>query len=504
MYNIAEQAYFLIFNSTRMKKYFSLLMLWLLGLSLVNSQDLQAYMFFNTFYSPDEGPYVETYISVVGESVHFMPLDNGKYQGSVEITLMFKKDNEIKSFKKYELLSPEIEDTLNLDFNFIDQQRFPLPNGVYNLDILIADKNTERLPYVITQPISVDYPYDKINISGIELIESYYTTETQNILSKSGYDLVPYVSNFFPEQMKKLRFYVEIYNTEQILGSEEKFLLTYFIESFETEAVMPEFIRRKRENANSVNVLFSEFDITKLPTGNYNLVVEVRDRNNELLETTKLFFQRSNPHIQINLSDLAAVNIQNTFVTRITNSDTLAEFIRYLYPISSQLERTYAQKLTEEMDHDAMQKYFYNFWNTRNNFDPEEEWYKYYEEVQKVNAAFSTVAIEGYKTDRGRVYLQYGPPNAISESYYEPNAYPYEIWHFYQLKTQRNKKFVFYCRELATNDFELIHSDAVGETVNYQWQFLIHERGNAPHSVDQNRMENHWGSKINDYFDNPR
>ena len=124
--------------------------------------------------------------------------------------------------------------------------------------------------------------------------------------------------------------------------------------------------------------------------------------------------------------------------------------------------------------------------------------------VKKVNAAYKVVNQKGYQSDRGRVYLQYGPPNAVAESYHEPNAYPYEIWHYYELKGQRNKKFVFYCRELATNDFELIHSDAVGELSDYQWQFVIHERGDAPYSIDQQEYQNHWGSKINDYYNTPR
>jgi len=48
------------------------------------------------------------------------------------------------------------------------------------------------------------------------------------------------------------------------------------------------------------------------------------------------------------------------------------------------------------------------------------------------------------KTDRGRVYLKYGPPNIISRKLYEPSSYPYEIWHYYVLgDNQRNKNSFF-------------------------------------------------------------
>ncbi len=468
------------------------------------SQNIKAYLFYNSFYSPENGPYLETYLSVAAHSIRFIPNENGKYQGTVDITMMFKQNDEIIEFKKYDLYSPEVTDTTQSNFNFIDQQRFALPDGTYDFEIMIADKNKEMLPIVMTRPLIIQYPPDTVSISGIELVESFAPSSSVNVLAKSGYDLVPYVSNFFPESVNRMIFYSEVYNTEQILGAGDKFLVTYYIESFETENHIAEFVRIKREDTKPVNVLFNEFDITRLPTGNYNLVIEVRNKQNELLSSNQLFFQRSNPGMQLDVRDFANMELESTFVTKITNRDTLAEYIRTLHPISTQLEKTFAQSNIKTGDLITLQKYFLSFWLTRDPYNPENTWIKYKEEVDKANASFRTRTKKGYETDRGRVYLQYGSPNAISESYYEPNAYPYEIWHYYQLKNQRNKKFVFFSREISTNDFELIHSDAVGELANYQWQFVIHERGNAPHGLDQDQMEDHWGSKIDDYFDNPR
>jgi GWxTD domain-containing protein len=468
------------------------------------SQNIKAYLFYNSFYSPENGPFLETYLSVAAQSICFVPNENGAFQGTVDITMMFKQNNEIIEFKKYDLLSPELPDTTQTNFNFIDQQRFAIPNGTYDFEIMIADKNKEMLPVVLTRPVIINYPQDTVSISGIELVESFSASPNPTVLTKSGYDLIPYVSNYYPETIGRMIFYSEVYNTEKVLGVAEKFLVTYYIESFETENAIAEFVRIKREDTKPVNVLFNEFDISRLPSGNFNLVIEIRNKQNKMLASNKIFFQRSNPNIKIDISDLATIELENTFVIKVTNRDTLAEYIRMLYPISTQLEKTFAQSNIKTGDLITLQKYFLNFWLSRDAYYPENAWIKYREEVDKANASFRTMTKEGYETDRGRVYLQYGSPNAISESYYEPNAYPYEIWHYYQLKNQRNKKFVFYCREIATNDFELIHSDAVGELANYQWQFLIHERGNAPHGLDQNEMEDHWGSKINDYFDTPR
>jgi len=93
---------------------------------------------------------------------------------------------------------------------------------------------------------------------------------------------------------------------------------------------------------------------------------------------------------------------------------------------------------------------------------------------------------EGYLTDRGRVYLEYGPPNSISESSSSQLAYPYQIWHYYQLtKSQQNKKFVFFNRTGALNEYELIHSNALGEPQNPKWREIISKYNNLNPNNDR-------------------
>ena len=135
---------------------------------------------------------------------------------------------------------------------------------------------------------------------------------------------------------------------------------------------------------------------------------------------------------------------------------------------------------------------------------PEIEWKKYHDEVKRVNAIYGTRIRKGYETDRGRVYLQYGRPNTITQSENEPSAYPYEIWHYYNLGNQTNRRFVFYARELATNDYELIHSDALGEINDPRWQIKVHKRDSPTHSLDPEGTERHWGGRVQDYYSNPR
>lgn len=471
---------------------------------------ITAYFSHSIFTTPENKPYMETYISILGNSIIFKKNDNGKFQGMVEVGILFSRNGQIKTSKKYNLMSPEQKDTLNRP-NFIDQQRFALDTGDYDLEWIVTDKNNNGKTFSLKEKIRVSFPYDKINISDIELLSSYSKAESQGVLTKNGYDLVPYTSDFFPENVSEISFYSEVYNTKSVLGENEKFLISYYIESYEKKSQLSKYTAFKREISNSINVLLSKFGIENLPSGNYNLVVEVKNKNNELVAQKKIFFQRKNPNAKIDVNDLTNILIENTFASKITGKDTIADFIRSLRPIASESEKAFLDNQLKLADTKLMQQFFYNFWQSRSSLAPEDAWNKYYDDVKAVNAKFGTFVYKGYETDRGRVYLQYGPPDKREEHPNEPNAYPYEIWMYYKLNdnsklnpSQTNKQFIFYIQEFATNNFQLLHSNALSETHDSRWEMKLHKRTVQSHDFEKTDAPKHFGGNANDQFSNPK
>ncbi|MBL4653390.1 MAG: GWxTD domain-containing protein [Flavobacteriales bacterium] len=492
-----------VFNKNLLMR--TLLVISLLAFSsLVQAEGLKAFFSYSSFYSPDSGPYVETYLSVIGSSVEYKVNENGKFQGKIEITLVFKDGEEIANFKKYNLLSPELDDTISSFINFVDQQRFSLANKKYELEIQIADVNSQEESFISYQPIDLNFSETEIMISDIEFVESFAKSETESIITKSGYDVVPYVSNFYPQNLNKIGFYAEVYNTEKVLGADEKYLVNYYIESYQTGSVMARYKKFARHDANAVSVVMGEFNIEELPSGNYQLVVEVRDRNNEIKTTKKMFFQRNNPAIAMNADDIAAI-VDLGFVAQITDEDTLTMYIESLYPISSQLERNFVKTQFERGDgaFEMKQKYFISFWQSINRLNPERAWNEYKVELRKVER-YRTTRFHGFETHRGRVYLQYGAPNTISDRKNDPATYPYEIWHYYNTEKRRNVKFVFYSPNALGIDYELIHSDAYGEPNNYRWKLLIQKTTEPATNPDKIDPRDAYGNRVDDYFDNPR
>ena len=458
-----------------------------LSISTSFAKKLQARFAYSSFFAPGNGPYIETYLNVSGQSVNYHEVKPGFFSATIEISLVFRQGDSVKYFDKYNLLSPETTDTLKTIFDFTDQKRVSLPNGTYSLEMTIKDKNDPtNKPYTMKQEVLLSFYPNVVAISDIEPLKSFTASTKQGPLLKNGFELVPLVDNFFSNEDKSLKFYAEIYNTSSVLDK-EPFLLSYYIETFEQKEVLENFGSVSKQNPQPVNIVMADIDITNLPSGNYNLVIDVKNHSNEVLASGKIFFQRSKilQISDVGDSDFRGINVANTFVAKMNNKDTLAENIRCLWPISSPMENIFAENQMEIADLKTMQQFFYDFWQRRNKTNPSAEWFDYKAKVDRVNDNFSSGKKKGYLTERGRVYLQYGAPNQITKNYNEPTSYPYEIWQYYKVKNQSNRKFVFYNVNLGTNDFALLHSDAKGEIYEQQWELILKKRTESLHDFDQ-------------------
>jgi GWxTD domain-containing protein len=483
-----------------MKKLIFFSLLALFGGKFIYATNMQANFSYCSFYNQEKGPFIETYLSFVGESLIYKKNDNGKFQSGVEVVLIFKQLDKIIDYKKYNLLSYEYEDSLALKTNIIDQQRIPLPNGDYDFEISLRDLNTEEKPFVNTQKLKIEYNNSDISISDIEYVESFKKTETKGILSKSGFDLLPYTSDFFAEDFEKIAFYAEVYNSSKVLGDDEDFLINTYIESFETKNVVGNYKSFKREKAKAVNVVFSSFNIEKLPSGNYSLAIEVRNKTNDLIASKKIFFQRSNPGVS---TLLISDDYVNSFVMEIS-PEKMQDYIKCLEPISSNAELSFAKNQVDANDPELMKQFFYNFWLTRNPTNPEEDWKKYKELVDITQKQYATSIKRGYETDRGRIFLKHGKPNTISEMKNEPSSYPYEIWHYYSVEGRSNVKFIFYDTDIISNEYTLLHSTMPGEIFNSQWKVDLHKRTNATRQIDQENPREYSQDRTEEYFALPK
>lgn len=479
----------------------------ILGLSQISfGARVQGYFAHAIFYSPTDGPYIETYLAINGQTIKYTTSEDGSEYGQVEIIMIFSQNDTIKYFDKYDLKCTRAPGTDKKEaITFMDRRRIPLPNGIHQFELQFRDKSDKNEKNIVkySDVFVINYPTDSIQISDIELVESYSKTETKTDISKAGYDINPFVSNFYSEENNQFIFYSEIYNTKQVFGEGEQYLVNYFIESQDSHVKLDKFRRFVKQTSAQVNVLLNKFPLEELPSGNYNFVIEVRDRENKLITSKRQFFQRSNPSYRMSQEDLGDVGIANTFVEPMSDIELLKEHIACLYPIASTYEREFADRQIEIADSEMMKRYFYNFWSVRDPVDPEKAWKEYYVQVLRVDEQYGTIIKKGYESDRGRVFLQYGLPNNISVSLYEPSSYPYEIWHYYKLGNQSNRKFIFYDESMVVGDYELLHSDAIGEPHDPAWRYKLEKRNTVIKDLSRQNVPDHWGGNAVNLYRNP-
>ncbi|MBR3710432.1 MAG: GWxTD domain-containing protein [Bacteroidales bacterium] len=494
-----------------MKKLFLPLMLLLLvsSMGMAQNKAIQSFLSYTTYNVPGDEPFIENALAFDCSSVVYRQYEPGCFKATVEVQTIFKKGDKVYTFSKIALDSPMVKDTTKITGAFIDQQRFALENGEYMMEITVKDlNNPKQIPYKSEQTIVVNFPTDQPSVSDILLVESYQKAVKNTSLTKSGYDMVPRVYAFYTPSAESLTFYAELYNSDKVYKDGGQYMLNYYIQSYESSVKMKDFNFVKRMDVAAVNILLNTINIKNLPTGNYYLVVEMHDRNNNLMASNSVFFQRYNPGCEVKFEDLAATQIEHTFAANFNNLDTIREYIRCLNPCCSETERDYANNLVKTDDLKTMQQFFFNFWSTRSPLNPKDAWEEYYNQVKRVNASYSTRTKKGYMTDRGYVYLKYGTPDKICEEPFEPGAYPYEIWHYYEVSGQRNKHCVFMSQDMVTNDYQLIHSDIIGEVNNPRWQMMIYSRFYGPDYtgdvIDQTEAPGAWGTRAGDLYRNPR
>ena len=112
------------------------------------------------------------------------------------------------------------------------------------------------------------------------------------------------------------------------------------------------------------------------------------------------------------------------------------------------------KKLKKASDKDR-EKVFKEFWAKRdpNPGSPENELFnEFYKRVDAANRSFAFSRKTGWRTDRGRVFIVFGPPDRIEHG--TPSRYnqgEYEIWYYEELR----EKFVFY-DEYGFGEFRLV------------------------------------------------
>lgn len=448
------------------------------------------------YHAPSIGNYLELQFEFDAISLNYEGKDGG-LAGEVIVNIEVLENAKTVKLDSYRLATPLMRDSI-LE-NFYDVRRYALTPGEYQIRVNFFDALSDDEGLKATVPIKVWELGGKTRLSPIQLVE--YAWKSENVESpfyKSGLEILPRISNYFPEDLSFVPFYLEAYQTNtmkrNIFGVRQRIIDT------ETDLEMDIFTEFYRYDTSAITPILKNIDISNLFTGTYKLELALIDENMNVVHSTQTTIERTKERdLEMKLDELV---LDPNFETSI-GKDSALYYLGSLIPIAKAETQRIILRTLAEKDSDKAMTTIQAFWvATSGKASSYSDWMRYKAQVQLVEKLYHTNFQDGYETDRGRVYLQYGSPTNMVQREQSASEYPYEIWQYNKIGRFSNKRFIFYNPDLLGNNYQLLHSDMVGELRNNNWPLALNKRNTTNGNVDNpnSNVQQHYGGMSNDLF----
>ena len=316
-----------------------------------DAKTVSAYLDLGRFKVNDTLNFVELYLGIDANSVEFQKNDDGKLQANVFVSIILLDDDKITYFESFNVKSPIVEGGIPNFNKFNFSKRIFTENKNYKCELTLKDNLSEDSAQTSTFDIKNNFKESSnILFSDIQLLESFEKSDSKNDFTKGGYLMNPLTSSFYPSNIKILKYYLEVYNTDtdKSLGEKEPFVMfTTFRDK--NGRLLQDFGSYKRDSARSTIRILNQIDISKLPSGNYFLVVEIRNKENKLISYTTKEIQRANIYIEEEPEEATDELLASNFSHAI-NIKKLNYYLDFLKPISTEVEQTTISSLLNSGD----------------------------------------------------------------------------------------------------------------------------------------------------------
>jgi GWxTD domain-containing protein len=477
-----------------MKHILALILIASVSVAKTQGSNLRAYIDTKQFFAPGLGNYLEIHFQFVGYSLKYKPVSEG-IQGEVAVHYELQSNDTIAHSDSYILQSPIVKDSIIDDF--YDVQRIALPPGKYTLIVRLQDLVANGKERTASQTLEVKNLNDKIAFSEIQVIEYGKKSSDESPFNKSGYYMIPRISSYFSEEISTLPIYVELYHTNTLQDS--LCGIKQSIKNIDNNLELNELTTFQKIKTADVIPLLRNIDLSQVPSGKFALTFTLFNRSmNELCSQTYRFERTNNGDLALTSEN----TILDPYFQASISNDSTAYYLESLIPISKPAEVKNILSTLKKRNKEAERKHIQAFWMQTAPTNSYDSWIKYKLQVQQVERLYANNFQEGFETDRGRVYLQYGAPTTIVTRETSPTEYPYEIWQYNKIGKFSNKRFIFYNPDLVNNAYRLLHSDMIGELKNPSWQLSLSKRNTNNGNIDDpnSRIMDHWGGESNNLF----
>ena len=313
----------------------------------------------------------------------------------------------------------------------IGQVNFNLPGEKYKVECRLIDKNSGDQTSRDFKVELDNFDSRRPQLSGIQFLLTVDSTLIDSAFVKNGYSYIPDVHRYYGgDTSATVKIYYEIYKSRS--------------DKDEIPVVLQVIDRKKNwVYRDSVDVTFDsggiirryeEIPLRGFKSGEYTIEsIVVGRRGRGLDKANGSFMVYWTPEAMV-LNDFESATQQMSYIA---TSDEMNRFKDLVSPA----EQLQAWK---------------EFWLVRDptpGTRPNEYKDEYYMRVRYADRVFSVMRKEGWRTDRGMIYILYGEPNQIEDHPFEMGYKPYQVWYYYNVANQV-REFLF-VDNYGNNDYVL-------------------------------------------------
>ncbi len=388
--------------------------------SILSSEPVY-YQDFLNYRSDTEGmTKVDIYIQIPYKSIQFIKSPQG-FTAKYTVTASVYDSSQSRL-----IVEKTWNETINvMDFNQtiarenynLTMRHFDLAPGNYFIRTMVEDRDS-RQEYTSGNKFIVRDFNGEISVSDVMLISGSRMIDGVN-------QLIPNISRNIIGTDSTLQTYIEIYSTNT---EDQNISVEYSI----IDPLRKTIFYHKYDHIinEGKNQIISKLSDVKIDLGSYMLNVTITDEDGLKIHSfDKQFFSRW-LGLPVNIVDLDKAVEQMVYIA---TPDELNNI---------QKAETPNEKL----------KRFLEYWKAKDpspNNDENEMFTEYYRRVKFSDDNFSSYR-EGWKSDRGMVFIILGAPNNVDRHPFEYYSKPYEVWEYYSI----NRRFVF-VDETGFGDYRL-------------------------------------------------
>jgi GWxTD domain-containing protein len=363
---------------------------------------------------------VDIFVQVPYTRIQFVKTDEG-FSGSYMLTIsVFDEEKEKLIVEKSwaeKINAKEFDRTTSKNNFNLSLRSVVLEPGRYYVRSAMEDMDSKKSA-VKEGLITVRSMPGDFSLSDIMLIAKQTVVNGNN-------KIVPNVSNnvALQNEEKGLQFFFEIYSGSPRQVSIEFSLIEGGKEAIKKDTAIKNIDSGKTQIFHSMNNL-------QLGMGDYVIKADVFDISGNIIGTTEKSFVSRWLGVPSTIKDIDKAVDEMVYIASGGELGSIKD------------AKTREEKL----------QLFLDFWKKKDPTPQTEDnpvFEEYYRRVEYANKNFSHY-IEGWRTDRGMVFIILGSPNNVDRHPFDYDSKPYEVWEYYEL----NKYFVF-IDETGFGDYRL-------------------------------------------------